>query len=95
MNSRAYHPLLTALHHPTPDVRYEACRSLADLRVPEAVDALRDLVLSDTSLTSWGAPLADAAERAAAELEGSAGGTTTQEEFSRISALLKQHYQEN
>jgi HEAT repeat protein len=93
-DARAYHPLLTALRHPNADVRYEACRSLADLRVPEAVTALRELAAIDESRTTWGASVADAAERAAAEAQGAAANPSTYEEFARISALLKEHYRE-
>jgi HEAT repeat protein len=93
-DARAYHPLLTALHHPTPDVRYEACRSLIDLHIPDAIGPLRELAASDTGRTSWGASVAEAAERAATEVEEAAASLPLHEEFARISALLKEHYRE-
>lgn len=86
---RAYHALLTALHHPEPDVRYEACRALVDLRVLDAAAALRERAAADTSTTSWGAPVAEAAARAAAELESAASAPPHDADFERASQLLR------
>jgi HEAT repeat protein len=89
---RAYHPLLTALHHPSPDVRYEVCRALVDLRVRDAVPALRALAADAVTQTSWGAAVADVAVRAAAELEQSAATPAQDDHFARALVIL-QHQQ--
>lgn len=86
---RAYHPLVTALQHPSPDVRYEACRALVDLCEPEAVSVLRARAAADDSQTSWGAPVADAARRAAEEIASAAASPGRAEQFARASALLR------
>ncbi|NTU82535.1 MAG: HEAT repeat domain-containing protein [Chloroflexales bacterium] len=86
---RAYHPLVTALRHPSPDVRYEACRALVDLHVLDAVPVLREMAVADVTRTSWGAPVADAARRAADELESSAVSPDRDEHFARASAILR------
>lgn len=90
---RAYHPLLTALRHPSPDVRYEACRALADLHVLDAVPVLREMVTSDTTITTWGASVAETAGRAAAELVSGAVTPDRDEHFARASAILRQQQQ--
>jgi HEAT repeat protein len=87
---RAFHPLLTALHHPAPDVRYAVCNALAHLHVPDSIGPLEDLAREDTSATSWGASVADAARRAAQGI-ASARPTRLDDEFARVSALLQQH----
>ncbi len=87
---RAYHPLLTALHHPLPDVRYEVCRALADLRLPEAESYLREVARNDDEKTSWGAPVAEIARRAAEDVS-KATRNSMDEEFARIGKLLQQH----
>jgi HEAT repeat protein len=90
---RAFHPLLTAMRHPSPDVRYAACNALAHLQVQDAVLALQDLAHSDTSVTSWGAPVADVARRAAQEIaagQPSGGGAA----LARVSELLRRQHVE-
>jgi HEAT repeat protein len=90
---RAFHPLLTALHHPAPDVRYAVCNALGHLHVPDAVAALEELAASDTGATSWDAPVADAARRAAQEI-ASARPREADTEFAHLSALLQSHRSE-
>lgn len=87
---RAYHALVTALHHPSPDVRYEACRALVDLRIADAVDVLRERAEQDTSRTSWGAAVAEAARRAADEVASASASPAHDEQFARASALLRE-----
>jgi len=86
---RAFHALLTALHHPEPDVRYEACRALVDLRVLDAAPVLRERAAEESAATSWGAPVADAAARAADELESAASAPAHDSDFERASRLLR------
>lgn len=86
---RAYHPLVTALRHPSPDVRYEACRALVDLHVLDAVPVLHEMAATETTRTSWGALVADAAQRAADELASSAVSPDRDEYFARASAILR------
>ena len=85
---RAFHPLLTALHHPAPDVRYAVCNALGHLHVADAVAALEELASTDTSVTSWGASVANAASRAAQEI-ASARPNEADREFAHLSALLQ------
>jgi HEAT repeat protein len=87
---RAYHPLVTALHHPSPDVRYEACRALVDLRVTDAVEVLRERAAEDDSQTSWGAPVSEAARRAADEIASASAAPQHDEQFARASAILRE-----
>ena len=87
---RAYHPLVTALQHPASDVRYEACRALVDLHVLDAVPVLHAMAATDATKTTWGAPVADAAQRAADELASSAAVPDHDEQFARVSAILRQ-----
>lgn len=87
---RAYHPLVTALQHPSPDVRYEACRALVDLRIAEAVPVLHELAERETAQTLWGASLADGARRAAEELESSAAAPQHDDDFLRVSQILRE-----
>lgn len=85
---RAFHPLLTATRHPSPDVRYAACNALAYLHALDALDALRALAEEDTGRTSWGASVAEAAERAALEI--AAGRPSKPDgEYTRLSELLR------
>lgn len=86
---RAYHPLVTALRHPSPDVRYEACRALVDLHVLDAAPVLRAMAASDATQTSWGASVADAARRAADELDAGAVTPGRDEHFARASEILR------
>ncbi|RRR72061.1 MAG: HEAT repeat domain-containing protein [Candidatus Viridilinea halotolerans] len=88
---RAYHPLITALHHPSPDVRYEVCRALLDLRVREAVPALRELATNaNAQMTTWGASLALVASHAADELAQSDPSADQSGYFARVQSLLDQ-----
>jgi HEAT repeat protein len=90
---RAFHPLLTATRHPSSDVRYAACSALAHLQVRDAVPILQELVRSDTSVTSWGAPVGEAARRAAQEI--AAGRPRRGDgEFARVSELLRRQHAE-
>ncbi len=89
-DTRAYHPLVTALHHPSPDVRYESCRALADLHIADAVEELKQLVQNDQTTTSWGASVAEAAERAASEVMNSTR-TLKDSEFARVGRLLQEY----
>lgn len=91
---RAYHPLVTALNHPAPDMRYEVCRALADLRIADAAPLLRQLAATDTATTSWGAPIAEAARRAAEDVER-APGQVFGEEFARASELVQRQQREH
>jgi HEAT repeat protein len=84
---RAFHPLLTALHHPSPDVRYAVCNALGHLHILEAVPALEDLAATEQTLSSWGASVAEAADRAAREI-AAARPNHTDAEFYRVSKLL-------
>jgi HEAT repeat protein len=87
---RAFHPLLTALHHPSPDVRYAVCNALIHLHVADAIGPLTELARDDASTTSWGASVSEAANRAAQSI-ASARPTRIDDEFARVSALLHQH----
>jgi len=90
---RAFHPLLTALLHPSPDVRYAVCNALTHLHVADAISPLEKLAREDTSTTSWGASVAEAAARAAQSI-ASAHPTRLDNEFARVSALLHQYHTE-
>ncbi len=90
---RAYHPLVTALQHPSSDVRYETCRALVDLRVPEAVAVLRARADLDSSQTSWGASVSEAARRAADEIESALVAPQRDEQFARARAILREQQQ--
>ena len=87
------HPLLTALRHPSPDVRYAVCNALVHLYISDAIAPLEQLAREDRATTSWGASVADAALRAAQSI-ASARPTRADNEFARVSALLSQHQQE-
>src|SRR5689334_20788357 len=90
---RAFHPLLTALHHPPPDVRYAVCNPLAHPHIPDAIGPLETLAREDQSATSWGASVAEAANRAAQGI-ASARPVRLDDDFARVSALLHQQHQE-
>jgi len=90
---RAFHPLLTALLHPSPDVRYAVCNALTHLHVADAISPLEKLAREDTSTTSWGASVAEAAKRAAQSI-ASSRPTRLDDEFARVSVLLQQHQAE-
>ena len=91
---RAFHPLLTALRHPSPDVRYAVCNALAHLYSSDAIAPLEQLAREDHATTSWGAPVAEVAQRAAQSIL-SARPTRADNEFARVSVLLSQHQQES
>jgi HEAT repeat protein len=86
---RAYHPLIMALHHPAPDVRYEACRALVDLRIPDAIAALCAVAEQDGGQTSWGSAVSEGARRAIAELESARSVPARDDDFVRASQLLR------
>jgi HEAT repeat protein len=86
---RAYHALLMALHHPSPDVRFEACRALENLRIPDAAPFLMDLAEQDQEHTIWGASVAEVARRAANEVK-QGRPVLLDEEFERVARLLQQ-----
>ena len=91
---RAFHPVLTALHHPSPDVRYAVCTALGHLHTIDAIGPLEELAEEETSATSWGASVADAARRAAQEV-AAARPNQVDAEFARISSLLHQHEEDD
>ncbi|NJN16775.1 MAG: HEAT repeat domain-containing protein [Oscillochloris sp.] len=91
-DTRAYHALITALRHPKPDVQFEACRALVDLRIIEAIPALLELATIEDVRTSWGASVAEAAERAAAELASFANEPIRDSDFERASRLLREQH---
>jgi HEAT repeat protein len=84
---RAFHPLLTATRHPSPDVRFAACYALSSLNVRDAAATLRQIAREDDGATSWGASVAEAAQRAAESIEA-AGPTSLDSAFARVAALL-------
>ncbi len=88
---RAFHPLLTALHHPSPDVRYAVSYALMHLHIPDAIVQLENLAREETSTTSWGASVSEAANRAAQQI-ASARPARLDDEFARVSALLQQQH---
>jgi HEAT repeat protein len=85
---RAYHALMTALHHPHPDVRYEACRALVDLQILDALELLGELAANDTGRTSWGGGVADAARRAAEELQSMTHTSGSTDQFDQVRLVL-------
>ncbi|PDW02042.1 HEAT repeat domain-containing protein [Candidatus Viridilinea mediisalina] len=88
---RAYHPLITALRHPSPDVCYEVCRALLDLRVRDAIPALREFAASGPNrITTWGASVALVANHAADELTQSPASNTHADYIAQALALLQQ-----
>lgn len=87
---RAFHPLLTALHHPSPDVRYAVCSALTHLHIADAIGPLEELAREDTSMTTWGVSVSEAAGRAAQEIASARPGQID-DEFARVSALLQRH----
>lgn len=88
---RAYHPLITALHHPSPDVCYEVCRALIDLRVRDAIPALRELASNAANrMTTWGASVALVANHAVDELTQSAAPATQTDYLAQALAILQQ-----
>lgn len=89
---RAYHPLMTALRHPSADVRYEACRALADLHIADSAVALLELAEQDTTQTSWGVSVSETARWAANEAKNTTK-PSREEEFARVSSLLRQQKQ--
>jgi HEAT repeat protein len=91
---RAYHALITTLQHPVADVRYEACRSLADLHISDAEPYLRRLADNDEDETSWGASVAEMAKIAASEVQ-SQHHMSLEEEFERITRIVQSYSEES
>lgn len=67
-DGRAAGPLLQALNHPNSNVRWSAVRALTQIGDVRALIELRRVAQHDQGRTSWGEPVADAAESALAEL---------------------------
>jgi HEAT repeat protein len=86
---RSFHPLQTALQHPSPDVRHAVCGALADLRIADADAALRKLAQEDSSRTTWGASVAEAALRAADAI--AAARPAEEHSFDQLRAVLRRH----
>jgi hypothetical protein len=61
---RAVGPLMRALSHPNSNVRWAAAEALGQLRSRWARGRLRRVARNDETRTSWGEPVAEAAERA-------------------------------
>jgi hypothetical protein len=67
-DGRAAGPLLQALDHPNSNVRWSAVRALTQIGDVRALLELRRVAQHDQGRTSWGEPVADAAQSALAEL---------------------------
>ena len=67
-DGRAAGPLIQALHHPNSNVRWSAVRALAQIGDVRALLELRRVARNDQGRTSWGEPVAGAAQSALAEL---------------------------
>lgn len=67
-DGRAAGPLLQALNHPNSNVRWSAVRALTQIGDVRALIELRRVAQHDQGRTSWGEPVADAAQSALAEL---------------------------
>jgi hypothetical protein len=67
-DGRAAGPLLQALNHPNSNVRWSAVRALTQIGDVRALLELRRVAQHDQGRTSWGEPVADAAQSALAEL---------------------------
>jgi HEAT repeat protein len=89
---RSFHALLTALRHPSPDVRHAVCGALGELHIADAIGPLNDLAKEDTSSTTWGASVAEAALRAIATISA-ARPTNATDGFDQVDALLKRYQQ--
>lgn len=87
-DTRAFHPLIIALHHPAADVRFAACNALAHMNVADAIPALQERAEEDIGRTSWGASVAEAAQRAIQEIEASNPHVST-DQFARVRDLLR------
>ncbi|MBX0329289.1 SH3 domain-containing protein, partial [Oscillochloris sp. ZM17-4] len=67
-DGRAAGPLLSALRHPNSNVRWSAVRALTTVGDVRAIFELRRLARSDQGRTSWGEPVAGAAQSALDQL---------------------------
>lgn len=67
-DGRAAGPLLSALNHPNSNVRWSAVRALTTVGDVRAIFELRRLAQSDQGRTSWGEPVAGAAQSALDQL---------------------------
>lgn len=67
-DGRAAGPLIQALNHPNSNVRWSAVRALSQIGDVRALLELRRVAQNDQGKTSWGEPVAGAAQSALAEL---------------------------
>ncbi|NTV62066.1 MAG: SH3 domain-containing protein [Oscillochloris sp.] len=67
-DGRAAGPLLSALNHPNSNVRWSAVRALTTVGDVRALFELRRVAQSDQGRTSWGEPVAGAAQSALEQL---------------------------
>lgn len=67
-DGRAAGPLIQALNHPNSNVRWSAVRALTQVGDMRAVLELRRVAQGDQGRTSWGEPVAGAAQSALAEI---------------------------
>ena len=68
-DGRAAGPLLEALHHPNSNVRWSAVRALAVVGDARAILELRRVAREDRGKTSWGEPVAGAAQSALDQMQ--------------------------
>jgi HEAT repeat protein len=86
---RAFHALTTALQHPSPDVRYEACRALANLGLDGTRELLLQTASTDTGITSWGASVAEIARRSAESIPNPEQPSDTDAKLVQLSKQLQ------
>jgi hypothetical protein len=67
-DGRASGPLISALNHPNSNVRWSAVRALTTVGDVRAIFELRRIAQSDQGRTSWGEPVAGAAQSALDQL---------------------------
>jgi hypothetical protein len=70
-DGRAAGPLLDALRHPNSNVRWSAVRALSTVGDARALLDLRRVARDDRGKTSWGEPVAGAAQSALDQMQGS------------------------
>jgi hypothetical protein len=68
-DGRAAGPLFEALHHPNSNVRWSAVRALASVGDARALLELRRVARVDRGKTSWGEPVAGAAQSALDQMQ--------------------------
>jgi hypothetical protein len=68
-DGRASRPLVAALRHPHSNVRWSVVQALAKVGDSRAILALRRVVRQDRGKTSWGEPVAAAAQAALADMQ--------------------------